>query len=334
MKTANVLSTGRPTRRDFLKETAVAGGALALASLGCSEKDQEASGTPVQMSIARSKGAAALPEDQGTAAQPPPPDIKRMATKLTEHAIANLGGMRRFVTRGDVVWIKPNIGFGLGPEFAVNTNPDVVATLVRLCLDAGAKQVKVGDNASYGARVTYPQSGIEAAVRAVDGEMVYLKESLFKDVPLNGQRLAEWPLYPEIIESDLVINVPIVKQHGLAKITVCMKNYMGVAGNPRYLWHTDLPTCLTDVTAYMKPRLCVVDAVRVLTDGGPSGGDLDDVRLMGTVAAGTDVVALEAFGAELLGCDPTKGRTMANAQGRGLGQIDYRSLPLREVEIS
>jgi len=95
-----------------------------------------------------------------------------------------------------------------------------------------------------------------------------------------------------------------------------------------------MPRCLTDVAAYVRPRLTVVDAVRVLTGGGPTGGDLDDVAIRGTVVAGSDMVALEAFGAELLGCDPSESQTMALAQERGLGRIDYRNLALREVEVS
>ena len=313
------------TRRDFLRSVAIAGGALAAAPLAHAGDAAGSQDDRAEMCIA--KWRAGLDKAD-------PEEMKVAAERVTEQALENIGGAKRFVSRGDVVWIKPNIGFRLGPEFAVNTNPDVVATLVRLCLDAGAKHVKVGDHAAYGAQVTYPVSGIEAAVKAVDGEMVYLDPDRFVDVELEGERLTTWPIHRDIIESDLVINVPVLKQHALTRVSVCMKNYMGVAGNPRYLWHTDLPRCLTDVAAYMKPRLSVVDAVRMLKNGGPSGGDLADVVPMGTVAAGTDVVALEAFGAEMLGCDPSEGKTMANAQRRGLGQIDYRSLRLREAEVS
>ena len=107
-----------------------------------------------------------------------------------------------------------------------------------------------------------------------------------------------------------------------------------MAGGPKYQWHTDMPRCLSDLAAFVKPRLSVVDAVRVLTKGGPSGGDLEAVKLTGLVAAGTDMVGLEALGAELLQCDPMQGKTMANAEKLGLGRRDYRSLPLREIEVA
>ncbi len=315
---------GDTTRRRFLQQAA-AGGAVALGWDLVSQAQSPDTPEPT-MCIARWQGALDPAPEAGA--------ITSMAERLTEQAIAELGGMSRFVKRGDVVWIKPNMGSLLGPEFAVNTNPDVVATLARLCLDAGAKQVKVGDHAAYGAVRTYPISGIEAAAKAVGAEVVYLKDENFKEMALNGERLKVWPLYPEIIEADLVINVPIVKQHGLARVTACMKNYMGVAGNPRYQWHQDLPRCLSDLTFFMKPRLSVVDAVRVLMRNGPSGGELSDVSLKGIVAAGTNTVGLEAFSAELIGLDPKEGRTMALAEAKGLGRVDYRSLPMKEVEVS
>ena len=306
-----------PSRRDFLKQTVVGAGALGVASLGCS-----GGGDQAQMSIARWKKIAK-----------PPKDLKRVATKLTERAIKDLGGMSRFVNRGDVVWIKPNIGFRIGPEFAANTNPDVVATLVRLCFEAGAKEVKVGDNSCYGADGAYPLSGIEAAAKEAGAEVVYLDLERFEEVEIGGEHLDTWPLYPDIIDSDLVINVPIVKHHPVTRVTVCLKNYMGVAGGDRNTWHEVIDPCLCDLTAYMKPRLSVVDAVRVLKKG-PMGGDLDDVELKGVVAAGTDPVALDALGAELLGLNPIRVRLIRAAQARGLGRMDYKNtLVVRETEI-
>lgn len=310
------------SRRRFLHTTAVTG-ALACGGYAAA---QTADPEQLTMSIARWAGPPDPAPDTAT--------IDAMAQRLTEKAIADLGGMARFVKRGDVVWIKPNMGFRLGPEFAVNTNPQVVATLVRLCFEAGAKQVKVGDHAAYGAPITYPISGIEQAAKDAGADVVYMKQEKFKEMPINGDRLKVWPIYTEVVEADLLINVPIVKQHGLSRVTVCMKNYMGTAGNPRYQWHTDLPRCLSDVAAFMKPKISVVDAVRILTANGPSGGELADVKFTGIVAAGTNMVGLEALGAEIVGLDPKQGRTMALAQEKGLGTIDYRSLPIVESEVA
>lgn len=311
----------RQTRRDFLKRTALTGGALALAPISATSA-QDAK--PADMCIARFKEV-----DTNS-----PEAVKNMAVKLTEQAMANIGGMGRFVKKGDVVWIKPNIAWNRSPELAANTNPDVVATLTRLCFDAGAKTVKIGDNPCHKANETYAASGIEAAAKDAGAEVVYLDKSRFKEFPINGKRLEKWMVYPEIAEADFVLNVPVVKHHQLCKLTACMKNYMGIVGEPRGQWHQDLPNCLADITAFMKPTVCVVDAIRIMTASGPTGGDLANVRFKNTVAAGTDIVALDAFGAELLGHKPAEVATVAGGQAAGLGTMDYRSLDLKEVELS
>ena len=323
----------RHTRREFLKRTAMAGGALAAGPLMSTvpfgtANAQEGAAPPdaplLQMCIARWKGASASSPDE----------MKTLATKLTEQAVATLGGMNRFVKRGDVVWVKPNMAWDRAPEFAANTNPDVVATLVRLCLEAGAKTVKVGDKTCNEDKKSYPSSGIEAAVKAAGGEIVYIDDGRFKEMAINGQRLDKWLVYPDIVESDLVINVPIAKHHSISKVTVCMKNYMGVAGGQRGQWHQDLATCLCDITRFMKPRITVVDAIRILTGNGPTGGNIADVKRLDTIAAGTDVVGLEAFGTELLGCRPEDSKMVTAAQKAELGQMDYRKSALREIEVA
>jgi len=312
----------RGTRRDFLRTTAVAGSALAL-SPAWVLAEEKASELPVEMSIARWQGQA-LPD----------PEVPSLAARLTEKAIEALGGMGRFVSKGDVVWVKPNMAWDRTPEQAGNTNPDVVTTLIKLCLEAGAKKVKVGDHSCNEAKSAYPKSGIEAAAKAAGAEIVYLDESRYKEMAVGGEILDKQMVYPEIIETDLVINVPVVKHHHLTEATICMKNYMGVVDDGRKKWHQNLPVTITDFTAFMKPRLCVVDAVRILTGHGPTGGDLADVKRLDTIAAGTDIVALDAFGAELLGRKADEIGTIVEGQKRGLGQMDYRKLRLEEVAIS
>ena len=254
------------------------------------------------------------------------------ATRLTAAAIDGLGGMTRFVSKGDVVWIKPNIGWNRRPELAATTNPDVVGTLTRLCLDSGAKEVKVGDHPCHPARQCYRNSGIEGRVEAVGGRMVYLDSKRFRDMKIGGEFLDSWPLYVEIVEADLVINVPVLKHHGLTRLSIAMKNYMGVIGGNRGAWHQNMEACLPDITEFMRPRLTVIDAVRVLKRHGPQGGDPDDVEVRGVVAAGTDVVALDAFASTLMGSDPRSIRTVAAADQRGLGAMDFRSLdPIERV---
>ena len=158
------------------------------------------------------------------------------------------------------------------------------------------------------------------------GQLVYLDQKRFKDMSLGGKYLDKWPIYLEVAEADLVINVPILKHHGLTRVSMAMKNYMGVIGGNRSAWHQNMEDCVSDITQFMKPRLSVLDAVRVLTDHGPQGGNPDDVDVRGLVAASTDIVALDALGATLLGHDPADIGHVAAAARRDLGTLDFASL--------
>ncbi|MCP4573684.1 MAG: DUF362 domain-containing protein [bacterium] len=310
-----------PTRRAFLKTSALVGGGLLAADFSALVESALAQDTPPAMAIAR--------WDEAKLASA---DLTLAAVGLTEAAVASLGGMERFVNGGDTIWIKPNIGWNRRPELAANTNPDVVGTLVRLCKDAGAKTVKVGDHPCHPARQAYRNSGIAKAVEAAGGKTVYLDAKRFKDMPLGGEFLEDWPIYLEVAEADLVISVPIVKHHGLTRCSLAMKNYMGVIGGNRSSWHQNMDACLADVTRFMQPQLTVMDAVRVLTDHGPQGGDPNDVEVRGIVAASTDIVALDAFGASLLGHDPAEIGHVAGAAQRGLGTLDFASLkPVEKI---
>jgi uncharacterized protein (DUF362 family) len=309
------------SRREFVAGAAVSG--LWALDPGGLLRAAAPAGRPLDLAVARWSGEKKIPDAQ----------IDKAAGKLAEKAIEALGGMSRFVKKGDVVLIKPNIGWNHGPALAANTNPEIVAALIRLCLAAGAKTVKVGDNTCNPARKTYETSGIAAAAEALGAKVVYLDKDRFRKTAIRGERVKDVPLYPEILDCDLVINVPIAKHHVLSKATLCMKNYMGVIEN-RGLFHQDLPSCLTDLTRYMKPRLCLLDAVRTMTQHGPSGGRPEFVKLKWTVAAGTDIVALDAFGAELLGHKPRDIATVVKADKAGLGKMDYRKLAMKEIAVS
>jgi uncharacterized protein (DUF362 family) len=301
------------TRRDFLTHSAA--GALALASQGLLTNAAFAAESAQKMAIAKWSGATDLNAQQ----------ISEAAVKLTEKAIEGIGGLKQFIGRGSVVWIKPNIGWDRTPEKAANTNPDVVATLIRLCFDAGAKTVKVGDNSCNIAAKSYASSGIEEAAKKLGAEVVFLDKTRFKETEIKGERVKKIPIYPAIMECDLVINVPVVKHHGLSKLTMCMKNYMGII-EKRNTFHQDIPTCLADITRFMKPRISVLDAVRVLKANGPVGGNLADVDTKLMLAAGTDVVALDAWGAEIMGKNPTEIKSVKKGADVGLGSMDYKSI--------
>ena len=173
--------------------------------------------------------------------------------RITSAAVNELGGMRRFVSRGDIVVVKPNIGWDRTPEYAANTNPEVVAEIVRLCYEAGAKKVKVFDHPVSDARRTYKQSGIAVAAAAAGAQVSFVDERKFKDMAIKGQLLKSWPLYTEIIEADKVINVPIAKVHGIATLTLGMKNWMGIMGGSRGRIHQRIDESLVDLARFVKP---------------------------------------------------------------------------------
>ena len=309
------------TRRQFLQQTAAAGGALAASSLANSPA-QAAEALP-DMTIAKWSGAP-LPEEQ----------VGKMAAKLVTEAMDGLGGIERFVKKGNTVWIKPNMAWDRSPEQAANTNPDLVAALVTMCLGVGAKSVKVGDRTCNEAKAAYAKSGIEAAAKAAGAEVIYLDDKRFRKMDIGGDVLKTWEVFPEIVESDVVINVPVLKNHSIAHATMCMKNYMGVVGGNRGVWHQNLETCLCDITRFMKPPVCVLDATRVLTQNGPTGGNLEDVKRLDTVAAGTDIVALDALGAELMGYELSTVPVVDAAYAAGLGEKDYRKKNLKEIKVT
>ena len=306
----------KSTRREFLK-TSAAIGATSLAPLPALA---QAAAAPADMCIARWKGAADA-------------DMNATARRLTEEAIKTIGGLGRFVNKGDVVWVKPNIGWDRTPEQAANTHPEVVKTIIRLCMEAGAKAVKVGDNTCNDAQKSYKNSGIEAAAKDAGAEVVYLDKNRFKEVKIGGKRLDTIPLYPDIMDCNLIISCPVAKHHSSTRVTACMKNFMGVIEN-RKKFHQDLPYCIADLTAFLKPRVAVLDATRILTAHGPTGGDLKDVKVMNTVAAGVDLVALDAFAAEILGNEPSQIGTVVVGEEYGLGKKDYKTLNLKELEIA
>ncbi|MDZ7640768.1 MAG: DUF362 domain-containing protein [Desulfurivibrio sp.] len=237
------------------------------------------------------------------AAAAEPPDLVRTSggepAAATRRAVAALGGMERFVSRGAVVVIKPNIGFDRRPELAATTHPAVVATLAELCLEAGARRVKVFDRPVNDARRCYVQSGIAAALEPLEVELKYVDQRRFRDMDTGGDVLRRWPIYREAVEADVLINAPIAKHHGLSRLTMGIKNLMGILGGNRSRIHQRLDQALAELVAFIPPTLTVLDATRILVANGPQGGNPDDVRHPGVIIAGRDPVAVDSLGAAL-----------------------------------
>jgi uncharacterized protein (DUF362 family) len=246
-------------------------------------------------------------------------------------AVAQLGGMERFVKRDARVVVKPNVLTGSAPEYATTTNPIVVATIVRMCLEAGAAEVAVLDYPTSSARPAFQTSGLTQAVEESGGKLKYLSKRSFDrvDIP-EGVTITSWPLVTEALEADALINVPIGKTHGIAGLTLAMKNLMGIMGDPRGEIHTDFARKITDVNTVVKPHLVILDAYRVLMRNGPTGGNLDDVEMPKTVVAGTSQVAIDAYGATIMGWKPADLPSLVEANARGLGEIDLSKYTIFE----
>jgi uncharacterized protein (DUF362 family) len=253
--------------------------------------------------------------------------------QVVRSAMDAMGGMKRFVAKGDVVVLKPNIGWDRTPAYAATTNPEVVGTLAKLCYESGAKKVKVFDNTVSDARRCYKQSGIADAAAAAGAEMMFMDNRKYRDVKLNGTVLKSWPLYNDIFEADKVINIPIAKTHSLTTLTLSMKNWMGVMGGVRFRVHQRIDESLVDLIRVIKPTLTVLDAVRILTANGPTGGDLDDVKRLDTVVVGTDQVAIDSFGATLFGMKGSDLNTVKLAAKAGLGVMDLSKLNIKRISV-
>lgn len=242
---------------------------------------------------------------------------------ITRRAINALGGMKRYVKAGDVVVVKPNMGWDRATEFAANTHPLVVRAVVEECLTAGARKVKVFDNTCNDARRCYANSGIENILKGMKNvECKQIEPERFKKVTLNGQFLKEWELYDEALSANVYINVPIAKHHGLSKLTLGLKNVMGIMGGNRGFVHRNLDTALADVNANFKTHLTIIDATRILTSHGPQGGNIADVKILNKVIASTDTVAADAFATTLFGMKPADIPVTVAAYKRGLGEMN------------
>ncbi|MBS1801885.1 MAG: DUF362 domain-containing protein [Acidobacteria bacterium] len=254
---------------------------------------------------------------------------------LVQKALGDLGGIERFIRRQDVVVIKPNIAWDRTPEQAANTNPELVAEIVRQCREVGAKRVIVTDVSCNEARRCFHRSGIEAAAREAGAEVVLPDPDLFREVDLGGVMLKSWPVFTPFLEADKIINLPIAKHHGLCGVTLGMKNWYGILGGQRSRLHQQIHQSLVDLAGFMLPTLTIMDCYRILLRNGPTGGNLEDVALKKTVMAGTDPVALDAYVAKAYwNLDPEHLPYLQLAANRGLGTVEFEKLAVKVSQVS
>jgi uncharacterized protein (DUF362 family) len=246
---------------------------------------------------------------------------------ITKNVIAAVGGIQSFVKKGDVVVVKPNMGWDRRPEFAATTHPLVIKAIVEECLRAGAKKVKVFDNPCNDMRRCYENSGIQAALKGMkDVEVKFMEDERYKSTKMNGVFLKEWELYDEAVSANVIINAPIAKHHGLTRLTLGLKNMMGITGGNRGYFHRNMEDALCDVNSFVKSHLTLIDATRILTDHGPQGGSLKDVKVLNRVIASTDIVAADAYATTLFGLKPEEISTTVAAYKRGLGEMNLNKV--------
>jgi len=254
---------------------------------------------------------------------------------LFDRGIAALGGMERFVKKGQTVVVKPNIGWNVSPERAANTNPRLVRRVIEHCLQAGARQVYVFDHTCDAWRDSYRTSGVEQAVKEAGGKLAPgNSEGYFQTVAVaQGRRLREVKEHELVLQSDVFINVPVLKNHGGARLTVAMKNLMGIVWD-RGEWHANnLHQCIADFASYRKPDLNVVDAYNVMMRHGPRGVSAADVVNMQAQLLSTDLVAADAAAAKLFGVEPDTVEYIRLAGEMGVGRRDLENLAIQRIVL-
>jgi len=250
--------------------------------------------------------------------------------QLVRTALEELGGIHRFISRADIVLVKPNIGWDRTPEQAANTNPKIVTEIIRQCWNAGAKRVIVTDVSCNDPRRCFQRSGIAEAAGREGAEVILPDPARFKDVDLHGEVLHDWPVFDPFLNADKIVNVPIAKHHSLTGTTLGMKNWYGILGGPRHQLHQKIHESLVDLADFIRPTLTLIDCYRVLIRNGPTGGNLDDVLLKKTLVAGTDPVALDAYVAKAYwNLEVSSLPYLKMASQRGLGTYEFEKIRTR-----
>jgi len=252
---------------------------------------------------------------------------------MFDKGMQSLGGMKNFVKKNQTVVIKPNIGWDAIPERAANTNPKLVTQIVKHCFDAGAKDVYVFDHTCDSWNACYTNSGIEAAAKDAGAKIVSgNSESYYQEVKVEkGKRLKETTVHELILESDVFINVPILKSHGGTELTISMKNLMGVVWDRKFWHRNDLHQCIADYATFRKPDLNIVDSYYVMKKNGPRGVSEADVVTLKSQIISTDMVAADAAATKLFGKIPSEIDYIRIADEMNVGTMDLSKLNINRI---
>ncbi len=326
----------RLTRRDFLARLGLTGAAVAGAGVGAALLHDPRTGKEY-FRDARRASALRLKSYQVELG----PSDPRLAIahgkdpdRLLRAALGEMGGIGKFVQPGDVVLLKPNVAFDRAPALGATTSPEVMAAVIRLCREAGARQILVADNPINQPEGCFYKSGIKRAAQEAGATVLLPHPSAFAPVLIGGEVLGTWSMFAQPFKmATKVIGVAPCKDHNLCSASMTMKNWYGLLGGARNQFHQRIHGIVSDFPHMMKPTLVILDATRVLMSNGPTGGSLGDVAERHTLVAGVDMVAVDAYGYTLFGRDPAGLEYLQKAHARGLGNKNWKSLVHREVQV-
>ena len=257
--------------------------------------------------------------------------------KTVNKAIELLGGIKRFIKPGQRVLIKPNVAFASPPMLNATTNPQLIAEVVRLCLEkAKADEVIVADNPINNPATCFAITGIAKAAADAGAKIIMPRDSHFKPTTLAGGKLIEnWPIFWGPLKNiDKIIGIAPVKDHMRSGASMTMKNWYGLLGGRRNIFHQDINTIISELAMLVKPTLVILDGTEVMMTNGPTGGSISDLKRKNTMIVGCDQVAVDSFGASLLDLKVSDLPYLAKAQAAGIGITDYESLKPMVAEIA
>ncbi len=260
--------------------------------------------------------------------------------RATQKALEAMGGISRFVKKGQKAVLKPNMSFARTPEFSATTHPLVVATVAQACMDAGAQQVIVLDHTLHRAELCLERTGIQEACKNISGVHVLAiqERKFYREIKIpQGKVLDRVEVIKEVLDSPVLINLPVAKSHSATGVSLGIKGLMGLIWD-RESFHSrlNINQALADLATVIKPQLTILDATRALTSGGPGGPG--EVRKPNLIIAGIDPVAVDSYGVSIVPWygQNFKGRQVEHllvAHQRGLGRIDIEQLKIFREKV-
>ncbi|MDR1702456.1 MAG: DUF362 domain-containing protein [Sporomusaceae bacterium] len=316
-------------RRDFVKYLTYAG--LALGTAGCFQEEKAPPPTEPTRAAEPVPPASATNAGSANAAQFVVAEGTDPQTLMAKGLLA-LGGIEKFVRPGDKVVIKPNFSVPRTVDEAATTNPFLVAALVRECLRVQAKEVKVIDHTLTNGKICLEKSGIYEQVTQAGGKAYVINnqsEEFYQTVAINGVILKNANYAKDVLEADVFINFPILKHHNGTKLTLGLKNLMGLVWDRGFFHRSDLNAAIADLAAFKKPHLTILDAMRGITDNGPMGPG--PIKEYNQVIFSTDMLAVDAYAATLFGLSPDSIGYLSAAAKTGLGSLSWQHLEMVRV---